>query len=152
VAGSRLAIQLAHADSGNTPVDADRRMLLGRGLAAFAALGAVGGGVVGVRQVLAPVRVQPLRVALKRLPPGMSGLTIAQLSDIHVGPTIGRGFIEEIVRRTNALDPDVVVITGDLVDGPLDILRDQIAPLAELKSKLGVYFVTGNHEYFSGVE
>src|SRR6185295_9940432 len=80
----------------------------------------------------------------------MDGFTVVQLTDIHVGPTIGRAFIENIVARTNALSPDLVAITGDLVDGSVAHLRDAVAPLAELRARHGVFFVTGNHEYFSG--
>jgi len=71
-------------------------------------------------------------------------LTIAQLSDIHLGPNVGRTKLASIVEMTNQLQPDVVVITGDLIDAPFDYLQFAVQPLAELKSKLGVYFVTGN--------
>jgi predicted MPP superfamily phosphohydrolase len=71
---------------------------------------------------------------------------------VHVGPTLGREFIEELVARTNAENPDIVAITGDLVDGSVEQLREHVAPLAKLRAKHGVYFVTGNHEYYSGVD
>ena len=77
------------------------------------------------------------------------GLRIVQLSDLHVGSTIGRPFVEEVVRRTNALAADIVAVTGDLVDGSVSDLRGAIAPLANLRARHGVFFVTGNHEYFS---
>ncbi len=79
-------------------------------------------------------------------------MTIVQLSDIHVGPTIHRDFIETIVRQTNALNPDLIAITGDLVDGSVEDLAEHVAPLAQLRAKHGVFFVTGNHEYYSGAE
>jgi predicted MPP superfamily phosphohydrolase len=85
------------------------------------------------------------------LPAGSHGTTIVQLTDLHVGPTIGRAFIEDIVRRTNALAPDIVAITGDLVDGSVEALGEAVAPLGDLRARHGVFFVTGNHEYFSGV-
>ncbi len=91
-------------------------------------------------------------VRLKRLPRALQGTTIVQLTDVHVGPTIRRGFVEEIVARTNALAPDLVVITGDLVDGSVEELREHVAPLANLRARYGVFFVTGNHEYYSGAE
>jgi hypothetical protein len=69
-----------------------------------------------------------------------------------VGPTIGRAFVEEVVRATNALEPDMIVITGDLVDGSVEQLGDQVAPLQGLRAKDGVFFVTGNHEYYSGAD
>ena len=94
------------------------------------------------------------------------GLTIAQLSDIHLGPNVGRTKLASIVEMTNQLQPDVVVITGDLLDAPYEYLKFAVLPLAGLKSKLGVYFITGNelfdshhvyclcflgnHEYYTG--
>ncbi len=98
-------------------------------------------------------RVAPVvevRIPVPGLAPALHGFTIAQVSDVHVGPTIKRPFVEGIVRRVNALDADVVAITGDLVDGPVARLASHTAPLAELKSRHGTYFVTGNHEYYSG--
>jgi len=71
---------------------------------------------------------------------------------VHVGPTIGRTFIEQIVAQANAANPDVIAITGDLVDGSVEELREHVAPLAQLKARYGVYFVTGNHEYYSGAQ
>src|SRR4029079_14817903 len=68
------------------------------------------------------------------------------------GPTIGRGFIESIVARINALEPDLIAITGDLVDGSVEELAEHVAALAKLKAKDGVYFVTGTHEYYSGAD
>lgn len=73
---------------------------------------------------------------------------IVQWSDVHIGPTIQRRFVESLVKRTNALDADAIVITGDLVDGYVDDLRDAIAPLADLRARDGVFVVTGNHEYY----
>jgi predicted MPP superfamily phosphohydrolase len=105
-----------------------------------------------VRGALARLAVRRLEIELPRLPEALAGTKIVQITDIHVGPTIGRSFIEELVRRCNALEPDVVAITGDLVDGSVDQLGEAVAPLAELKARHGVFFVTGNHEYYSGAE
>jgi hypothetical protein len=71
---------------------------------------------------------------------------------MHVGPTIGRAFVEDVVREANALVPDMIVITGDLVDGTVEQLRDLVAPLRDLRAPDGVFFVTGNHEYYSGAD
>jgi len=79
-------------------------------------------------------------------------LKIVQLTDIHVGPTIGRTFMDDLVRKTNALEPDVIAITGDLVDGSVAELAEHVAPLAGLRARHGVYFCTGNHEYYSGAD
>src|SRR5690606_4883869 len=97
-------------------------------------------------------RVVERDIALRNLPAELAGFRIVQLSDIHVGPTIKRGYIDAIVRRVNELSPDIIVITGDLVDGSVADLRDDIAPLAQLSARHGVYVVTGNHEYYSGAD
>jgi predicted MPP superfamily phosphohydrolase len=86
------------------------------------------------------------------LPDALEGCTIAQLSDIHVGPTIKRGYVRRIVNRTNAQRPDIIAITGDLIDGSVERLRDDVAPLAGLQARHGVFAVTGNHEYYSGAD
>jgi hypothetical protein len=89
-------------------------------------------------------------VPIAGLPAALHGFTIAQISDVHVGPTIERPFVEAIVKRVNGLEADMVAITGDLVDGPVGKLAPHTAPLASLRSRHGTYFVTGNHEYYSG--
>lgn len=98
------------------------------------------------------VAVRRVHVPLGKLPSGMHGTTIVQLSDVHVGPTIGRRFLERVVDEVNALEPDVVAITGDLVDGSVPRLAPHVAPLGRLRARHGVFFVTGNHEYYSGVD
>ncbi len=96
------------------------------------------------------VRVQRVEVPILGLAPSLDGLTLVQLTDVHLGPTVGRRFLDEVVSRANRLEPDVVVITGDLVDAPVEHLTDEVAPLSRLASKHGTYFVTGNHEYHAG--
>jgi hypothetical protein len=90
-------------------------------------------------------------VPLAGLAPALEGFRIVQITDIHVGPTIKQEYLQAIVDRVNALQPDVVAITGDLVDGSVAELADHVAPLARLRARHGVFFVTGNHEYYSGV-
>jgi predicted MPP superfamily phosphohydrolase len=111
-------------------------------LAATAAL-----SVIGLFQARCP-RVKQVRVPIDDLPAELEGYRIAQWSDVHVGPTIQRRFVQSLVDRTNALDVDAIAITGDLVDGYLDGLRDQVQPLAALRARDGVFYVTGNHEYY----
>ncbi|MGH8516053.1 MAG: metallophosphoesterase [Panacagrimonas sp.] len=107
--------------------------------------------VIGLVNARRTARVVRIDVPLPNLPAALQGFTIVQLSDVHIGPTIQRGFIEAIVGRVNALDADLVAITGDLVDGAVERLQQHIAPLAELKSRHGTFAVTGNHEYYHGV-
>ena len=98
----------------------------------------------------APVR--RLDVPLVGLDDALQGFTVVQISDIHVGPTIKRDYLQRIVNKVNTLNADVVAVTGDLVDGGVAELAGHVAPLAELKSRHGIFFVTGNHEYYSGVQ
>ena len=104
-------------------------------------------GFVNARRTAGIKRVD---IPLKGMPAALHGFTIAQLSDIHVGPTIQRRYIQRIVDAVNALDADVVAITGDLVDGSVPDLREHIAPLAGLRARHGTFVVTGNHEYYAG--
>jgi uncharacterized protein len=99
-------------------------------------------------------RVAPVvnvNVPLAGLPKELEGFTIAQISDIHVGQTIKRNFVAAIVDRVNRLRADMIAITGDVVDGSVPDLAQHTEPLARLESRHGTYFVTGNHEYYSGV-
>ncbi len=95
-------------------------------------------------------RVVDVEVPVAGLPPALQGFTIAQISDVHVGPTIGRDDVASIVAAVNRLDADLVAITGDLVDGPVRELAPHVEPLRGLRSRHGTFFVTGNHEYYSG--
>jgi len=99
------------------------------------------------RRTASVVRVD---VPIAGLPATLHGFTVAQISDIHVGPTIRLAYVQRIVARVNALGADMVAITGDLVDGRVDDLRQHVAPLSGLTSTHGTFFVTGNHEYYSG--
>ena len=80
------------------------------------------------------------------------GYRIVQISDMHVGGLVGRDFVEECVAHINALHPNLVVITGDLTDMRIDRIADALRPLAGLRSRLGVFYVPGNHEYFHGID
>ncbi len=132
------------------PTDPSRRQALARITGGVIGTAVVGEVTYGVARALGEPEIVDVPVTLAKLPPALDGLTIVQLTDIHVGGTIGRAFVEELVERTNALAPDVIALTGDFVDGSVDELRDGVAPFANLRAKHGVYFVTGNHEYYSG--
>jgi predicted MPP superfamily phosphohydrolase len=129
---------------GNAIERARAWALLSAGLGGTAVLSAL---TLGRRVV-----VRRVRVPLDKLPSELDGTTIVQLSDVHIGPTIGKRFLERVVERVNALKPDVVAITGDLVDGSVPRLARHVAPLARLEARHGVFFVTGNHEYYAGVD
>jgi predicted MPP superfamily phosphohydrolase len=104
-------------------------------------------GFVNARRTAAVVKVD---VPIAGLPAALHGFTIAQISDIHVGPTIKAPYVEAIVAAVNRLGADMVAVTGDLVDGTVGELAAHVAPLAGLASRHGTFFVTGNHEYYSG--
>ncbi|WP_211961428.1 metallophosphoesterase [Cupriavidus plantarum] len=97
-------------------------------------------------------KVVEVDVPVAGLPAAFNGFTIAQISDIHVGPTIKGPYIDRIVDRVNSLDADAVAITGDLVDGSVRDLSRHTAPLGRLASRHGTFVVTGNHEYYAGAE
>lgn len=142
----------------STPSDPDprhdpsRRLLLARGAAIFAGLTAVSVTGYGVRTALAPPRLDRVQIPIAKLPRRMDGLRIAAVSDIHLGPILGREHTERIVAAINRLDADIVAVVGDLVDGSVAELGKAAEPLRDLRSRYGSYFVTGNHEYYSGVE
>lgn len=106
-------------------------------------------GYLNARRTAGTVTVE---IPVDDLPAELHGFTIVQISDIHVGPTIRQRYVEAIVEAVNRLKPDLVAITGDLVDGSVAELGSQVAPLQRLQSRHGSFFVTGNHEYYSGVE
>jgi len=104
-------------------------------------------GYVNARRV---ARVVEVDVPIRGLPAELDGYAIAQISDIHVGPTIKRAYLNAIVNKVNKLGADAIAVTGDLVDGSVQRLAMHTEPLARLKANDGVFFVTGNHEYYSG--
>lgn len=104
-------------------------------------------GFLNARRTASVVRVD---VPIRDLPEALHGFTIAQITDIHVGPTIKARYVQAIVDRVNGLRPDMVAVTGDLVDGSVSELAAHVAPLAGLSSRHGTYVVTGNHEYYAG--
>jgi hypothetical protein len=136
----------------NQAFSADRRVFLSQAAAATALFTAGGVSVFGVQSAFGEIASPEIPVRLARLPSSMSGFTIALLSDLHIGQILGRDFAGYVVERTNALKPDLIAITGDVVDGPCALLKHDVAPLGRLKAPYGVYFVTGNHEYYSGVQ
>ena len=96
--------------------------------------------------------LEKIDVPIANLPQEFDGFTIAQFTDIHAGPTIKRPFIQSVVDQINHLEADTIVFTGDLVDGSVPWLRGDVAPLSDLYAPDGVFYVTGNHEYYSGAE
>ncbi|MFF3718276.1 metallophosphoesterase [Streptomyces prasinus] len=134
------------------PVGPSRRLFVSRviaGAAVATAVGTVGYGTYGT--VRGP-KVKRVTVPLAKLPRAAHGYRIAVVSDIHLGPVLGRGFAQKVVDTINSTQPDLIAVVGDLVDGTVKELGPAAAPLAQLRSRHGSFFVTGNHEYFSGAE
>ncbi len=98
------------------------------------------------------IKTKNVEIRLKKLPAKLDGLRIVQITDIHIGPILGGDWLQRVVDRVNALEADIVAITGDLVDGSVAELGAHVLPLQNLRAKHGVFFVTGNHEYYSGAD
>ncbi|MCB5169973.1 metallophosphoesterase [Streptomyces bambusae] len=136
--------------SGGGAPEATRRVFIARTLAA-AAVTAAGSTVAhGTYGVMRGPRIKRVTVPLAKLPRQAHGFRIAVVSDVHLGPVLGRAHTERIVRTVNSTQPDLIAIVGDLVDGSVPDLGPAAEPLSRLRAKHGSFFVTGNHEYFSG--
>ncbi len=160
-AGSKPGRKAGHTTAepsdraGRTHADAilrhSRRRFLARAAASTTLVASGGLGAWGFKSAMAEIQTPEIQVRLPRLPPALSGYRITMLCDLHLGPLLGRSFVEEVVSTANRLEPDLVAIVGDLVDGQVSHLEADARPLANLRARNGTYFVTGNHEYYSGV-
>jgi predicted MPP superfamily phosphohydrolase len=135
-----------------SPANPDRRVFLARVIAGSAALGSGAIAIHGYHAATGDITTPEIPVHLARLPRELSGYRIVQISDLHLGPTLASRFLESVVEKANAQKPDLVAITGDMVDGRVATLAPALAPLAKLSARHGVVFVTGNHEYYAGAE
>lgn len=134
------------------PVDPSRRAFLQNTLNAglITTTGALGAkGFYNARHTPA---IKPVEITFPDLPPALDGLRIVQLSDLHIGPTLKADFLETVVQATLNLKPDLIALTGDLVDGFSTEMAHEVAALGQLKATYGVYGVTGNHEYYWDAE
>lgn len=105
---------------------------------------------LGLLSVVRGPKILEVNIPVSHLSEGLNNFKIAQISDLHIGPTIQGRYVRRVVAQTNALDADIIVITGDLVDAHTESIKPYLAPLLDLKSRFGVYYVTGNHEYYWG--
>jgi predicted MPP superfamily phosphohydrolase len=113
-------------------------------IGSFVALGA--GGLAALRGP----RVRHIDIPIDGLHDDLVGLRIVQITDLHVGPTLGARYVKRVVRMANGLAPDVVALTGDLVDGPVERLAAKLASLSTLIPAGRAFLVLGNHEYYAG--
>lgn len=138
----------SHFSNNDATSNPERRQFLFNMSSAGVMLTATASAGVGIFQARQSPRIRRLDVPVQGLPEGLDGLRIAQLSDIHVGPTISAADLEEMVELTMAERPEMIAITGDLVDGLVEDLRQDVSALSRLQASLGVFYVTGNHEYY----
>jgi len=146
-----VIIKFSDTELAGQPFDAERRKFIIQSInlgIIGVSLAATGYGFFEARRNAAVVEVD---IPLKNLPDNFNGFRIVQFSDLHVGPTIRNEFVQTIVDQINEIKSDMIVFTGDLVDGNVQNLRNDVEPLRELTAPYGKYFVTGNHEYYSGV-
>lgn len=151
--GARLLLHLASWRArrrGPAPLSVERRVFLARAAVGGAAAVAAGVSSYGVWRAFRPPDIREVTVKLPGLPRTLDGFRIVQLTDVHIGDVLGRPFLEELVRRSNALRPDLVAVTGDLVDGTVPHLAPAVSALRDLTSRYGTFFIMGNHEYYSG--
>jgi hypothetical protein len=138
----------SRATSDDGPEDPSRRELFRHTVNASIVGVAASGTGLGYHEARKLAEVVEVDVAVEGLTPQLDGLRIAQISDIHVGPTIKRDYLQAVVDRVNGLEPDLIALTGDMVDGYVDDMRNDVAPIGDLQAPLGAYFVPGNHEYY----
>jgi uncharacterized protein len=105
---------------------------------------------IGLIVVLRGARIRATQIPMENLDPDLRSLKIVQISDLHIGVTVRRSYVEQVVRTVNKVNPDVIFITGDLLDGKLESILEHMEPLRDLKAKHGIFYVTGNHEYYWG--
>ena len=151
-AGRLIGTLVQRLRSPLLPVDPQKRLFLARTLAVGVGGVVAGLSAVGVRNALGAVQVKELEVKLRGLPPALAGFRLVQISDVHVGALLRKDWVGHVVDRIRSLSPDLVAITGDLVDGSVDELREHVAPLSRLEAKHGVFFSTGNHDHYSGAD
>jgi len=145
-----LRQRLRGRQTGTVPGNPERRHFLANAMNA-GLLGLTGSmAVAGYREARQLARIREVIIPLSGLPDALHNFHIVQLSDIHLGPTIKGDYLAGIVERCNAVEPDLVVITGDLIDGLTTDLQADVAPLEQLRARHGNWFVTGNHEYYWG--
>ena len=143
-----LAGGVAYAAGNDLPAfetTARVQAALAAGIVAFA-------GTAALVSALRPPRLARIEIPLARWPRALDGFRIAQISDIHIGPLRDRRFSRQLTERVNALAPDLICVTGDLVDGSARLLADEVAPFADLRARHGAFFVTGNHDHYSGAD
>ncbi|MBI3004474.1 MAG: metallophosphoesterase [Ignavibacteriales bacterium] len=138
--------------SAEIPVDVERRQFMRQSLD----LGIIGAAGIltsyGIYEARRKPAIVEVPIPLNKLPAEFDGFRILQITDIHAGLTVKRPFVETVAGQIEELHPDLIAFTGDLADGTVSYLHKHVEPLAQLKAPFGKFFITGNHEYYSGAE
>lgn len=134
------------------PTSPERRLFLSRAVATTSVIAGTGLASFGAFRAFSPARITEVPLKVPKLPRALDGFTLVQLSDVHIGPVLQRRWLVDLVERANSAKPDLVCITGDLVDGKPQFIGSAVEALNGLKSLYGTYFVTGNHDYYSGAD
>ena len=147
----RIVVRIRRRGKGVAEPNYERRRFLQNttGMALTAA--AVGCTYTGVKEAAAGPVVERVTVSLESLPKEFDGFKIVQITDLHVSAVIKKEYVEHVVAEVNKQNADIVAVTGDIIDGSVKGLQADVAPLGRMKGKYGTFFVTGNHEYYSGV-
>lgn len=151
-AARKAAELIQDGGAASVPPDPERRRLLIRSMSLGILVAAGSLTAYGFFEARRRPSLVKVPVPLANLHRDMEGLRILQITDIHAGLTVGRAFVELVVEQANEQKADIIVFTGDLVDGSVAKLRDIVAPMGDLAAPLGKFFITGNHEYYSGAE
>jgi uncharacterized protein len=136
--------------AASAPERETRRVFVARAVAGTALAAGGGIGAFGVRSALWELTMPEVSVGLARLPRELDGFTIALLTDVHIGPLLDGRYLRQLAEQTNRARPDLIAIAGDLVDGTVARIGEQVAELRRLRARYGVCYVTGNHEYYTG--
>jgi len=148
----KLISYFSDQESQSFQMDPERRqfLLMSMNIAIVGFTGLLGG--FGLFQATRRPNIIKQPITINTLPESLNGLRIVQVSDLHIGPTIKADYARTVVNLVNELNADLIFFTGDMVDGSVDHLTNDVEPLREMKAKHGKYFVTGNHEYYSGAD
>ncbi|MBA3369247.1 MAG: metallophosphoesterase, partial [Geodermatophilaceae bacterium] len=139
-------------DQSGPSREVSRRLFLSRSIAAGAGVAAASVGAYGITRAMADPFIRRVPVQIAGLDSRLAGFRIALFSDAHLGTIRRKAAMEQLVDTVNGTEPDMVAVLGDLIDGSVADLGDDVAPLADLQSPYGSFFVTGNHEYYSGAQ